>query len=124
LISRERIDIENQEEVSALKIATGQTARKAALLAEKSRIISSAIRGLLEAEEKRKAAQSAGARQRKCAYARERDGESGEAGWGAGGDPTRYRNGHSSDEAGRQTGMQGKVGRQPGSQAGGKAADG
>jgi hypothetical protein len=80
LISRERIDIENQEEVSALKIATGQTARKAALLAEKSRIISSAIRGLLEAEEKRKAAQLAGARPRKCACARERDGESGEAG--------------------------------------------
>ena len=59
-IGRERIDIENREEATALKITCGHKARKAALLAEKARIISQAIKMLRDSEDRQVAAMKEG----------------------------------------------------------------
>lgn len=47
-VGRQRIDIENREDVAELKRACGNRARKAALIAEQARVVSSAITKLRE----------------------------------------------------------------------------
>ena len=46
LVIRTGIDVENKEEVAALKLAAGQKSRKAALLAEKARLVAVSIQAL------------------------------------------------------------------------------